>query len=237
MANVAIAVCAIVLLGLGIWIMNDGTFVDELLRSRLYMDTGYIALISSCFILVLSVFGCLAGYKQVKCLLLTYIVVCLLWVVVLVVGGVLAYIFRQQVADTILAEMIAEIRNYDPSDSHSSVTRAWDLTQSNLQCCGFMMPDTKDLVSHSWQMWRYNPMVNPSVDTLMVPRSCCVTDMDCVSNDNVTMVDNVWTGDCLQLSLRYAQDKANTIGAAAFATSSFLIFGMFSTFYLFTSIV
>ena len=52
-----------------------------------------------------------------------------------------------------------------------SVSRAWDLTQSNLQCCGFMMPDTKDLVSHSWQMWRYNPMVNPSVDTLMVPRS------------------------------------------------------------------
>ena len=65
-----------------------------------------------------------AGYKQVKCLLLTYIVVCFLWVVVLVVGGVLAYIFRQQVADTILAEMIAEIRNYDPSDSHSSVTRS-----------------------------------------------------------------------------------------------------------------
>ena len=70
-----------------------------------------------------------AGYKQVKCLLLTYMVFSFLFFVILLVGGVLAYIFRDQVVNTIQAEMISEIRNYDPSDSDNSVTRAWDTTQ------------------------------------------------------------------------------------------------------------
>ena len=79
-----------------------------------------------------------AGYKQIKCLLLTYTVFMLLLFVVMVVGGVLAYIFREQVKNTIRAEMIADLRNYDPLEPESSVTRAWDETQSQLECCGFM---------------------------------------------------------------------------------------------------
>ena len=62
----------------------------------------------------------------------------LLLFVVTVVGGVLAYIFREQVKNTIRAEMIADLRNYDPLEPESSVTRAWDETQSQLECCGFM---------------------------------------------------------------------------------------------------
>ena len=48
-----------VLLSLGIWMMNDCTFLDELLRNRLYMSTGYLTLVSSCIIIALSMFGCL----------------------------------------------------------------------------------------------------------------------------------------------------------------------------------
>ena len=88
-----------------------------------------------------------AGYKQVKCLLLTYTVFMLLLFVVMVVGGVLAYIFREQVTETIRAEMIADLRNYDPLEPESSVTRAWDETQSQLECCGFMTEQVRLLSS------------------------------------------------------------------------------------------
>ena len=86
---------------------------------------------------VIDILNLSAGYKQIKCLLLTYTVFMLLLFVVTVVGGVLAYIFREQVKNTIRAEMIADLRNYDPG-TESSVTRAWDETQSQLECCGFM---------------------------------------------------------------------------------------------------
>merc|ERR1719445_379188 len=89
------------------------------------MSTGYTILISACFIVVLSMFGCLAGYKQVKCLLLTYVVFVFLFFVILIIGGVLAYIFREQAVNTIQAEMIADIRAYDPDNRDDIVTRAW----------------------------------------------------------------------------------------------------------------
>ena len=51
-------ICALVLLALGLWMINACTFLDELLRNRLYMDTGYTIVVASCFICGLAVFGC-----------------------------------------------------------------------------------------------------------------------------------------------------------------------------------
>ena len=48
------------------------------------------------------------------------------------------------------AEMMADLRNYMPSHSGDSVTRAWDRAQTQLDCCGFMT----EQVDEAWQMWR-----------------------------------------------------------------------------------
>ena len=106
--------------------------------------------------ILLSCFGCFAAYKEIKCFLLTYNVLMLLLFVILTIGGTLAYIFREQVLEqtfsislslspypsilclhvsssqvqwTMKAEMIADIRSYQPGDTHNSITKAWDLTQ------------------------------------------------------------------------------------------------------------
>merc|ERR1719438_136224 len=65
------------------------------------MNTAYIIIISSCFIIFLSFFGCFSAFKEVKCLLLTYSVFMFLLFIILFIGGILAYIFREQVANTI----------------------------------------------------------------------------------------------------------------------------------------
>lgn len=82
---------------LGIWTINDKSFLEELLRNRLYMDTTYIILVSSTLMILLSGFGCFAAMKEIKCFLLTYNVLMLLLLVILMVGGTLSYIFREQV--------------------------------------------------------------------------------------------------------------------------------------------
>ena len=140
--------CGFVLLALGVWTVNDKLFVDELLRNKLYTETTFIIIVTSNLIILLAVFGCFAAVKEVKCLLLTYAVFMLLLLVILSVGGVLAYIFREQVKNTIRAEMIADLRNYDP-ETESSVTRAWDETQSQLECCGFMTEQVRVSLSLS----------------------------------------------------------------------------------------
>ena len=90
-------VAGIVLLALAIWTLKDKAFLDELLRSRLYMDATYIILVVSAVLTLLSCFGCFAARKEIKCFVLTYFIVLLLFTVVLVIGGVLAYVFREQV--------------------------------------------------------------------------------------------------------------------------------------------
>ena len=242
--------CGFVLLALGVWTVNDKLFVDELLRNKLYTETTFIIIVTSNLMILLSVFGCFAAIKEVKCLLLTYAVFMLLLLVILSVGGVLAYIFREQVENTIKAEMIADIRNYDPSQPDSSVTRAWDQTQSRLECCGLMteqvrtgdtdmltsvglcqsasdnlrQPLTASLpqVSEAWQMWRYNKLLNPGPDSQLVPASCCLPDRDC-RQDNITLSLYIWQGDCMTLSLQYVRQHAAILGIANVTVCFFLV--------------
>jgi len=230
--NIIIAVCGLVLLILGIWTMNDKSFLDELLRNSLYMNTAYIIIISSCFIIFLSIFGCFSAFKEVKCLLLTYSVFMFLLFIILFISGILAYIFREQVANTIQAEMIADIRNYNPAAPDNKVTKAWDETQEQLSCCGLMT----EQVSLSWEMWRYNKVLNPSSEFEVVPASCCMPGQDCMMGGKV-VIEKVKMGDCMMLALDYVQNQSRMMGSAAFAVSCFLILGVVSTFSLFKSIV
>lgn len=234
--NFIFLICGVVLLAIGIWTINDKSFVDELLRNSLYMNTTYVIIITSCFMIILSGFGCFAAFKEVKCLLLTHFLITLLLFVCLLFGGVLAYVFKEQVSTTMKAEMIADIRNYDPSNPKDPVTWAWDQTQIQLSCCGLMT----EQVSQPWQMWRYNQQLNPTAEYKVVPTSCCMAefDGDCLDFTNKTVVeDRLIQGDCLELTLNYVQGHASTVGAAAVASSAIMILGMISSLALFKSIV
>merc|ERR1719361_615884 len=139
------------------------------------MNTTYTILVSSILMILLSGFGWFAAMKEIKCFLLTYFVLLFLLSIITMIGGVLAYVFREQVAWTMKAEMVAEVRNYLPDQPEAPVTRAWDMTQSQLHCCGLMT----EQVEESWQVWRKNQVLNPAVgDSVTLPRSCCSSVME-----------------------------------------------------------
>ena len=71
-------------------------------------------------------------------------------------------------------------------------------------------------------MWRYNKLLNPGPDSQLVPASCCLPHLEC-RQDNATIVDNIWQGDCMTISIQYVRDKSQMIGAAAFAMSCFTV--------------
>ena len=122
--------------------MHDKAFLEELLRNRLYMNTTYTILFSSILMILLSGFGWFAAMKEIKCFLLTYFVLLFLLSIITMIGGVLAYVFREQVfpeivykpsqlfyspfskvAWTMKAEMVTEVRNYLPDQPKAPVTR------------------------------------------------------------------------------------------------------------------
>lgn len=236
LANILVALGGIILIAIGIWTMNDKSFVDELLRNNLYMNTTYIILISACFMIILACFGGFAATKEVRCLLLTHFVLTLLLFVVLLIGGILAYVFKDQVENTMKAEMIADIRNYDPDNQENPVTQAWDQTQRELSCCGFMT----EQVTMSWQMWRQNRKLNPTAEYQMVPASCCRPDpnLECFDSSNMTAVEeSLVQGDCYVLALHYVRGHASTLGGAAIGVSALLMLSMIASLFIFKSIV
>ena len=65
-------------------------------------------------------------------MLLTYFVLILLMFVVLVIAGVLGFVFRAQVETNLRPEMLYSIEEYDPDDPSSPMTSAWDNTQRHV---------------------------------------------------------------------------------------------------------
>ena len=51
-------------------------------------------------------------------------------------GGVMAHVFRHQIELNMKSQLMSDLRLYDPDNSESAVSLAWDRTQSTLQCCG-----------------------------------------------------------------------------------------------------
>ena len=138
-----------------------------------------------------SIFGFYSSYKEVKSLVVVYTAVSVLLLSVLVMGGVIAYVFRQQIESNMKAGLMSDLRRYEPGSS-SPITLSWDRTQARLECCGIKTIQ----VEEPWQIWKYNIAVNPRVRAgqgVKVPQSCCRPGLQC---DPDTSPANIWTEDC-----------------------------------------
>ena len=134
-------------------------------------------------------FGVYSSYKEVKSLVVVYTAVSVLLLSVLVMGGVIAYVFRHQIETNMKAGLMSDLRRYDPADN-SAITQSWDRTQARLQCCGIKTIQ----VEEPWQIWSYNIALNPGPG-LRVPQSCCRPGLQC-GPDTPVVPSNIWTEDC-----------------------------------------
>jgi len=236
LSNLITAVCGLTLLAIAIWTMEDKSFLDELLRNRLFLSSTTITLVCSCAMVLAAAFGGFAAFREVKCLLVAHIIMSLVILVCLLMAGVTAFVFKEQVNMTMKAEMIADIRKYDPTDPSHPVTAAWDLTQRSLSCCGLMT----EQVSQPWQMWRYNRELNPTAEYQVVPASCCQPSayLECMEPANRTAVEaNLLQGDCYELAHQYIGGHASFLGTSAIVISLFLILNIVSSYTLFRTMV
>ena len=142
-------------------------------------------------------------FQEIKAALLTYFVLLLLLFVVLVVAGILGYIFRAQIRDSLKPEMMYTVTKYDPNNPNLPVTAAWDNTQKQVsftfiheffkhsfkRCqkerfqnalqsllqlqCCGLSVQESDA---PWLIWRKNMLLNSGAADSRVPDSCCRVD-------------------------------------------------------------
>lgn len=225
-SNFIIWVGSILLLSLGVWTVVDKPYLEELLGQQVYAAAAYIIIAVGVFAFFVSFLGCFGALKEIKCMLLMYFIITLLLFIVLLMGGILGYVFRAQAKETVHTTLIQKMKDYDPDQSTSKVTRAWDDTQSALKCCGVDTPG--DWVS----IGRYNS-AGPKV-----PKSCCKKNDDgnLFACDQNPTESNSWTDGCYAKAVVAVQDFGLIIGGVGVVIALLMLLGLVFSMVLFKMI-
>jgi len=214
--NLIIFIAAAIVFGLAIWTLTDKSFMNELLGTNMFAGVVYVLIIMSLVVLFLSFLGCMGASKEIKCMLLTYFTIIFLVFVVVLIGGILGYVFREKVSTTMRQEMFSSLKFYG---NRRPVTQSWDNTQERLKCCG--VDSYRD-----WQLYG------------RIPESCCQETfggqkMPCVDNPNPK---TLYHQGCLYITTEYVKEHASIIAGCSIALAILLIFAMLFSCLLFRMI-
>jgi len=181
--NLVFFVCACAVLGTGIWMAIDRSFMATITGEDVYPAAIYLMLIGGAAMFVVSFCACIGAVSENKCLLWGFFITMVVILVCYVLAAILAIAFSAQIGDKIKDTMRKTLREeYGVelyNDHHRLVTRAWDKAQEKLGCCG--------VENRGWRVYRetewyklHGPeeqdLHTPEVDKTYVPRSCCVRD-------------------------------------------------------------
>jgi len=79
--------------------------------------------------------GILGTFGKNTCLMKMYIIITSILMIILVVSGVLAYVYKKEALATVRENMKNKMSSYRPGTTDDE-TRVWDVIQQELQCCG-----------------------------------------------------------------------------------------------------
>jgi len=233
-ANFITLVLCLSVVSVGVWTIGFKSFISGLLTDRLFLSCAYLQVIAGLLCIANSIFGFYSSYKEVKSLVLVYTAVSVLLLSVLVMGGVIAYVFRHQIETNMKAGLMSDLRRYNPGQpgDSSPITLSWDRTQARLECCGMKTIQ----VESAWQIWKYNSAVNPGVvaaQGVRVPPSCCKPGLPC-GPENIP--DNIWTEDCYVKGMQFLQEHSLIMGSVTLTAAITMVFGILLSVLLFKKI-
>lgn len=227
-SNFIIWVGSILLLVLGVWTVVDKPFLEELLGKEMYATAAYIIIAVGVLAFFVSFLGCFGALKEIKCMLLMYFIITLLLFMVLLVGGILGYVFRGQAEDRVRTTLIQKLKDYDPNSSTARLTRAWDDTQFALKCCGV---DSQD----DWANLNNNFV---SSGGERVPRSCCKKNAsgNTFACDESPNNDNSFTDGCFMKARDNVKQYGLVIGGVGVVIALIMLMGLVFSMILFKMI-
>jgi hypothetical protein len=134
-----------------------------------------------------------------------------------------SYAYRQKLTSSLRDDLYASVRSYDPDRPDDPVTKAWDRTQTSLQCCGVANATSSSAANAKpWEAWKANQRLNSGSADSRVPNSCCViTSSDGAhaqcSTDTSVNVNLIFTSDCFDRAMAYLQGHMLILGGVSIA--------------------
>ncbi|CAL4060927.1 unnamed protein product [Meganyctiphanes norvegica] len=135
MSNVFLLVGSIAMIVSLLFIMVNGKEYIDLMGNNSTWIIACVVVTVASFMFFISVLGCCGAAGKNMCMLKLYISIVSSLLVVLVAGGVLAWMYKDDAISKVGESMKIKMRDYSPGRTDDS-TRVWDDIQKHLQCCG-----------------------------------------------------------------------------------------------------
>ncbi|XP_076370015.1 tetraspanin-11-like isoform X1 [Tachypleus tridentatus] len=219
-ANFLILIGGIVLFVIGAWTLVDKSHTKGVVGNDLYFSCSAIFIATGVIAVIITFLGLLGAVKKIKGLLLTYFIILSMTFIVLFVGGVLGFVFRNEVEHRVHAGMLKSVKYYM---NDTAVTEAWDTVQKQFNCCG--IKPNGNVAYLPYRIWMdMNP--NFKITGPQVPQSCCksvTVTTPCQKNPSS---DTTWTSECYENVKRFLQNHAMLLGEIGITIACILMLGL-----------
>nr|XP_006823921.1 PREDICTED: CD151 antigen-like [Saccoglossus kowalevskii] len=225
-----IAGCAV--LGVGVWIYIESTSIKAIMGSSLLLNSAYTLMVAGAIAILMAALGCCGAWKENKCLLMTYFIALMIIFFAELVGGIMAYAYRNDAKFTVKKSMQSTLKEAYGLEGNKGVTDTWDDTQRKFECCG-VEGNTTD----AYQLWLVSDWYVEQVGDPKekVPSSCCKRndDGDVINLQECQQLepdfdnpDQVNTEGCFDSVYEFILDNSLVIGGVGVGIAFIQIFGM-----------
>uniref|UniRef100_UPI0037E916F4 CD151 antigen isoform X2 n=1 Tax=Semicossyphus pulcher TaxID=241346 RepID=UPI0037E916F4 len=206
-------------LAVGVWTLLEKSDYISLLNSSFYSASVYILIAAGVIVIVTGIIGCCATLKEMKSLLIVYLILLFCIFLLEVVAGVLAYINYQELDEELRRNLHVTMQQKYQQPGEESVTQAVDKLQQEFKCCG----------SHNSSDWSDSVWIHSADNDRLVPDSCCKTPSDlCGRRDHPSNIYKV-EGGCIMKLEEFILSQLYILGAVGIGIAFLQLVGMMFT--------
>lgn len=209
--NFALWITSLALIGLGIWVLVSAAKFEAIFSDDNISLVGGIMLGVGVFAFFVGFCGCCGAMKESLCLLRMYFLFMGLIIVAEVTGGILAFVFKAGIEDSMTSGMTSAITNQ--YGQTSAATEAIDFVQKEFDCCG--ANNSGDYVGSQYEL-------KHGLGSL--PDSCCSPDT--ASGTCKFTSPTKYTEGCVAASINTIEDNVVIVGLVCFGFILVEIFAM-----------
>jgi hypothetical protein len=222
--NVIFTIIGLALIGVGIWLIVEGTdysFITDSLASP-----AALLIVAGVVTVVISIVGIVGALGMWYCVLVVYIC-CLAVVIILqITAGILGAVFRDKLSDLVEDGVNRAIKDYSVNDTDTDVNNFIDYIQNEFKCCGFAGP-------YDWVNTTFFNVTGRTPDSCSCGEQNCDTcilfGVDCdqnITGGNITGGNLVWAKGCNTRVTDRIQDSLGVVIGVGVAFGLFEISGV-----------
>ncbi|KRZ97185.1 Antigen -like protein [Trichinella sp. T8] len=159
-------------IGCGFWVLLCKKQFAALFEPKLFVDVGFLLLFIGAISMCMNVIGFYVTSRELRCFMYAFSVTCLVLFLMLLLAGVMAFIFQKQlVVNALDLQMLTSLKTFYGQPADDAVTDAWDKMQEQFHCCGIDETQKSNFIIWRTSKWH---MDQPEKLKKLVPASCCV---------------------------------------------------------------